>query len=419
MNQTPVLEGPPTRLSAIRDFRLLLMSSTCSWLGNAMVPVGVAFAVLEHHAPARDVALVLMAEAAAMVALVLVGGVVADRAPRRIVFLAATLLRIVAGAATAWLLLTQQYRTWPFALMMLAYGAGAAFAQPAGSGLLNEIVTDSRQRHQAAGTLMMANGITWVAGPALAAAVMARGGSGWVFLADVILLTFTATAVIVMNHPHAKPTPGAGGVFEDLRVGWQEFTSRRWLWMTICSVSVMFAAVIAPLNSLGPVVSDTAFDGAGDWAVILVGLSAGRVAGGVLATVWLPQRPLLVGSSLVMLMTPAMLALALPMTLWLVTALQFLGGVGCGYFLSMWSGLLQNWVDPERIARVVAFDWFGTLVGMPLGYVLVAAALPIVGTSGVLVTAAVAAVAAVLPLVLVPEVRNVAPAPPALQTARS
>ena len=68
-----------------REFRLLFAGQAVSVLGDRMVAVALAFAVLEIGGSATDVGLVLAAGVFPLVGSVLVGGVVADRASRRAV----------------------------------------------------------------------------------------------------------------------------------------------------------------------------------------------------------------------------------------------------------------------------------------------------------------------------------------------
>jgi len=63
-------------------------------LGDRMAGVALAFAVLEIGGSASDVGLVLSAGAFPLVATMLAGGVVADRASHRAVMVAADLVRV-------------------------------------------------------------------------------------------------------------------------------------------------------------------------------------------------------------------------------------------------------------------------------------------------------------------------------------
>lgn len=85
----------------LRSFRLMLLGQAVSVLGDRMVAVALAFAVLEIGGSASAVGLVLAAGTAPLVASVLIGGVVADRLSRRTVMIAADLLRVVTQSLMA------------------------------------------------------------------------------------------------------------------------------------------------------------------------------------------------------------------------------------------------------------------------------------------------------------------------------
>lgn len=58
----------------LRDFRLVFGASLVSLVGDGMVPVALAFAVLDLTGSATDLGIVLAARSVALVASLLVGG---------------------------------------------------------------------------------------------------------------------------------------------------------------------------------------------------------------------------------------------------------------------------------------------------------------------------------------------------------
>src|SRR5262245_49539654 len=99
--------GLPDSLEVLRgrEFRLLFAGQAVSGLGNQMAGLALAFAVLEVGGSASAVGLVLGAGTLALVASLLLGGVVADRASRRAVMLGADFVRVASQGATAALLI--------------------------------------------------------------------------------------------------------------------------------------------------------------------------------------------------------------------------------------------------------------------------------------------------------------------------
>src|SRR5689334_7178860 len=111
-----------------------------SGLGDRMAAVALAFAVLEIGGSASAVGLVLAAGMVPLVACVLVGGVIADRAPRRTVMVAADLVRVASQGAMAALLIAGAADVWMLALLAAVSGAATGFFSPASTGLLPEVV---------------------------------------------------------------------------------------------------------------------------------------------------------------------------------------------------------------------------------------------------------------------------------------
>src|SRR5213594_2969141 len=70
-----------------RNFRLLLFARTISYFGTYLAPIAVAFAVLDLTGSASDTGIAFACWTLAQISTLLVGGVAADRLPRRLVML--------------------------------------------------------------------------------------------------------------------------------------------------------------------------------------------------------------------------------------------------------------------------------------------------------------------------------------------
>src|SRR6185437_14095845 len=98
-----------------RRFRLLWLGQTTSTLGDGLVPVALAFAVIKTlDGTATELGLVLAAET---VPLVLFGGVWADRLPRQMVMLVSDVIRGAVQAIAAVLLLSGSAEIWHLAVL--------------------------------------------------------------------------------------------------------------------------------------------------------------------------------------------------------------------------------------------------------------------------------------------------------------
>src|SRR5919106_1795035 len=132
-----------TMLGALgeRPFRLLWLAHTTSRLGDGLMPLALAFAVLELSHSGIDLGLVLATYAVTEVVFILAGGVWADRLPRRLLMLGCDVVRAAAQLALAFLILTDAVALWHFLFISAVTGAGSAFFRPASTGLVPQTVS--------------------------------------------------------------------------------------------------------------------------------------------------------------------------------------------------------------------------------------------------------------------------------------
>ena len=147
LGRVGVVKGASGNFAVLRnrDFRLLFSGQLVSVFGDRMVLVALAFAVLGIGGSASDVGFVLAGDVVALVAGVLIGGVVADRASRRRVMVASDLVRLASQATVATLLITGTARIW-----MLAVLAGVAGVVPDSLTVDRPAARDGARRRAAA-----------------------------------------------------------------------------------------------------------------------------------------------------------------------------------------------------------------------------------------------------------------------------
>ena len=157
------------RLGALQEprFRLLWTAQSFSSIGDSMVLVAVPFAALQIGGSPTAVGLVFAAGLVPRIALMLVGGVWADRLPRQHVMIAADLVSAAGQAAGAFVLLTGVAELWQLALIAAVHGSGAAFFTPAASGYVPEAVSPARLQ-QANALIGISRNVFAIVGPALA-----------------------------------------------------------------------------------------------------------------------------------------------------------------------------------------------------------------------------------------------------------
>src|SRR5256885_3302649 len=119
-----------------REFRLLFVGQLTSAFGDRLVPIALAFAVLDLTGSVADLGYVLAARSLPMLLLVGLGGVWADRLPRQLVMLTSDAVRCASQGLVAALLLTGHARIWEVVVLNAIYGGANAFFTPAMTGLI-------------------------------------------------------------------------------------------------------------------------------------------------------------------------------------------------------------------------------------------------------------------------------------------
>src|SRR5258708_8460101 len=116
-----------------------------------MAMVALAFAVLEFGG-AIELGIVLLARELPTVAFLLLGGVFADRIPRRTILIASDVLEGSAQVVTAILLFSSAANLWTIAVVQVAFGVALAFSGPATTRFVKKSASDARL--QEANTLL-------------------------------------------------------------------------------------------------------------------------------------------------------------------------------------------------------------------------------------------------------------------------
>ena len=369
------------RLGALRErnFRLLFAATSITTLGDRLAGIALAFAVLDIGS-ATALGLVFAARQASEALVVVFGGVLSDRLPRNLVLVGASLVQGSAQAATAACVLGELGGIPALVALQAAYGVGAGLVIPAEIGLVPQTVSDERLQ-QANALQGLTRNLVAVLGPAIGGIIVVAASPGIALAADA--LTFLVCAVLLAQiRLGARPATHSPGFLADLREGWNEFTSRTWLWASVVFFGIgnfVFAGWIV----LGPVIAKEELGGAGPWAVILSSFGVGAVLGSLIAIRIRPRRPLVACVIAAVPLSLQTLTLALATPAWVVTVAAFLAGIGLSIHLTLWFTVFQREV-PERVqSRVASYDTLGSFVLIPVGVAIVG---PVADAIGVTTT---------------------------------
>ena len=389
----------PFRLPA---FRLFFFGRFFAGLATAIAPVALAFAVLDLGGSATDLGVVLAARTVPMVLLLLLGGVIADRFPRNRVVVACNLVAAATQASVALLLFTGTGGLWTIAGIEALNGAASAFLFPAVSGLTSQTVPASLLQQANASLRLGTNGAL-IVGAAAGGALIAAVGPEWGFAVDALCYLASAMLLSRMHLARGEPRRRGASLLHEMREGWSEFRSRTWLWAIVVQFAFVNMAFTAAVATLGPVIADQTI-GRAAWGAVLASQTLGMVAGGFLALRSRWQRPLLVATSVTLLEAPFLVLLGLHPTLWPLLVTAFISGISFEIFGVAWDVALQSNVPEERLSRVYAYDWFGSIAFNPVAQV---AAGPLAGLVGLAYAPVVCAAVSVVATLAVLSSRSV------------
>ncbi len=391
---------------ASRDFRLLFAGRTIQRAGSALTPIAYAWAVLDLGGSATSLGFVVAAGVLPTVVFLLIGGVIADRLPRHRVMVVSNVLAFANQSVAAGLLISGNATIGRLAVLALIGGTVSALFFPAAIAIVPQTV--GREDLQSANALLGLglNGAQ-IGGAALGGIIVDLISPGWAVAIDA--LTFAIAAGFVgslSSTARARVGSEASSFLAELRAGWREFASRRWLWAVVAGFSVALATGHAAVYVLGPIVADESLGEAHGWGLVLAAEGAGLVVGGLIALRVRFARPLLAGClcAVPLFVLPLLLGLRLP--LGAIMLGSFVAGIGIEIFGVNWFLSVQGHVPEEMLSRVFAWDAFGSIGLLPIGLVVVGPVSDAVGINTTLFACSGIVAAAMLGQLLVGDVRR-------------
>jgi MFS family permease len=400
-----VLRGPSLGPLTERPFRLLWLGRTGSSLGDSLIPVALAFAVLRIGGGATGLGLVLAAYTVGRASFIVIGGVWADRLPRRLVMIAADLTRFVTQTTTATLLLGGVAHVWELALLQAIAGAAGGFFMPASTALVPQTVSSGRLQ-QANALLSLSQSATSIFGPALSGLIVATLGPGTVFAVDAASFLVSVAFLSAIRIKERYSTT-AQRFWTDLADGWREVRRHRWLTAGFLGFALGNVG-IGLYFVLGPLVAGEDLGGAQAWGLILTAGAVGGVLGGLVAYRIRPSRPAVAAFAIWSLGALPALALVPPLAVALIMVANGVFSISIVVGNTLWETAMQQEVRPDRLARVGSIDWLLSLCLMPLGQAIAGALAAGIGLRAtLLLAAALMSIPNLCVLAFVREVRQV------------
>jgi MFS family permease len=282
---------------ANHNFVLLFGGSAISALGDQFTLVALPWLVLKLTGDPAALGLVLAAMALPRAAFMLIGGAVVDRMSPRRVLLGARAVNALLVSLLAVLVLAGVTQMWMIYALALGIGLSTAFAYPAGSAILPQLIAP--QQLQPANALFMGmRQLSMIVGPAIAGLLISAGahggqadgvadasGLGLAFGIDAVSFLFSLGSLMLIRiHSDHHPTVPVGSVLANVASGIRHIWADLPLRAFILYAAVVSVFVGGPIQVGLPVLADTRLDlGAASLGILMTANGSGMLLGSILS----------------------------------------------------------------------------------------------------------------------------------------
>ena len=359
-----------------REYRLLIASGSASLLADGLWLVALVWQVIGSGGGPSDLSVVAAATSLGLVAAVLMGGVAADRFPKRAVLLCVEAVRTAVPRPPASSPSPAYCRCGPSQRWRSSSARRAASTIRRGRRWFRRCFPQTSSSPRTASRGCCVRFAQQAAGPALAGLLVAAFspqvallGAGFAYLGAVAPLMamrpvrpFTAEI-----RDAAEPS-----VRRQLAEGFAYLFRTGWLFATLAFAILYVLVVMGPIEVLLPfAVRDQVGAGPAALSLVLAAYGVGSAVGALLvSSMRLPRRYLTVMLLCWGLGALPMLAFGLSTLLWIMVVASLVVGVTDAAAMVIWGTLLQRRVPTHLLGRVSSLDFFVSLALMPVSMAL-------------------------------------------------
>ena len=356
----------PGALFANRSYRNLWISTVLTIVAMTAFPIALAISVLDAGGSATILGLILGVRIVAGVIFAPIGGVWADRLPRRTVLIAADGFRAVIGSIVVFVE-PESISFWALGAIIFFMGVSDAFGGPAVGAIMPSILPDHLLPVGNVVRGIATKGGT-IAGPGIAGVLIVSFGTHATYIATSCFFLLGAAMLFrVTEKPNAQgqrePEKFLHEVKEGLRVVWYY----KWIAAMIVMATFQLMMVVGVENVLLPVITKRDFGTAAVYATAAALFSAGGLISAIISIKMKIKNPGTVAVVVWGLFIFAPLVLAFPSSRELIYLAYFLAGFSVGPWEAFWFTTVQREVPAEYQARVFSIDYMGTVGLLPLG----------------------------------------------------
>jgi MFS family permease len=376
----------PGSLFSYKDYRRYFFSALIFVLGSTAFPIALAISVLDNGGTASDLGLILAARALAGTLFMLIGGVWADRLPRKWVMIGADSFRGILALILVFIS-ANHMPLWAIGLLVFFMGLGDSFGAPAGSAIVPSLLPDELlpQGNVAKGIVAK---VGTIVGPGVGGIAVATIGADYTFAVTAIAF-FIGTSLLfpIKEKPRQEILEDKPTFIFELKEGFKLVWEIKWIAASIAMASFQLMVIVAAETVLLPVITKREFHTNSTFAISAAMFSLGGAISAIAAIKLKTKKPGTVAISLWAIFAVAPLVLAFPISPTVVIIGYFIAGLSIGGWEAYWVTSVQREVPQDMQGRVFSIDMVGSGGLMPLGMALVGPVVAFMGERPFLLSA--------------------------------
>lgn len=388
------------------NYRLYFLGQLVSLVGFWMQHAAQSWLIYELTGSKAMLGVAGLVANAPIPLLSIVGGILADRYPKRRILVFTHVAAALPALALALLVFTGQVQVWHILVLAASLGLIAGIDMPVRQAFVVDLVGRDDLMNAIALNSALFHGAR-IVGPALAGLAIAAWGPGPCFLYNGLSYGAIVAALVAMRfevRANAASEGGKGNALEGFHV-----VARVRLLRILLLLTLTMGVFGSSLTTLLPAFAKDILDvGAGGYGALLSALGAGALCGSLLVATAQDSRHsrILMGVAMAVFSVSAF-GFALSDTFWVSALFLVLAGTGVSSFFSSSNTLIQTSVDDDVRGRVMGVYTlvFGTM--LPLGAVTAGFLGEVLGPGrAVMVGAAACALTAIAAYFLLVRVRD-------------
>ncbi|MGB1801741.1 MAG: MFS transporter [Candidatus Thalassarchaeaceae archaeon] len=350
---------------SIPDFRRLLIGNGVNMLGSSIFIIGMGWTIAEVGGP-KAYGMVFTAYFLGHLPLLLYGGMVVDRMPRRTVALISDVSQAVLVLLAMVALMAEFDVINTLLVITFLTGGAGAFSIPAIGALVPDLVEEEilPQANALRGVAMTA---AWMLGPLIGGFTVENWGLEICLFLDVLTFVFSAVVLWTIAEIPIQRDKDAESLKEEVAEAWAFVKTQPWLLAGI--VMFMIWHVGDSAIEIGiPFIIENKGLGAKEFGIFGAVGAGGAMIGSLLAGIRpIPKKSRgLIFYVLIGGIAWCMLIWAMPIPFILILLFVLIEGILGGTLAVIWRTTMSDSVDQHLRGRVNSLDAIGSLIFIPL-----------------------------------------------------